>query len=204
MKELTKVFNGTPLQVEMLNDKEFMVNVSGIANKHGKKFSEFENRKSFKEYLKEVEKSLPLNSILIDKEIHNKTMIHSKILIEFARWLSPEFAVWCNEFIYDYLTSNKEAEIAQLKAEKKLCKVENGFSSIRGVAQRSRYSESDISVFCESLGLIERKIKPTLVWNVPDTCEYDYLVTTKSKHSTPYVKVDDIIDLMDQLQNTEE
>jgi len=122
MKELTKIFNGSELNIEMINDIEFMINVSGVANKYGKKFSEFENRKSFKEYLSIVEKSLPLNTTLINKEIHNKTMIHNKILIEFARWLNVEFAVWCDDFIYSYLTEEKTKYISQLEEQ---CNIQN-------------------------------------------------------------------------------
>lgn len=50
-KELLKVFDNTVLPIEVINEKEFMINVSGITKKYGKNFTDWKNSKGINEYI---------------------------------------------------------------------------------------------------------------------------------------------------------
>ena len=201
MKELIKVFDGVELKVEMIDEESFYVNVSGISNKYGKKFSEWKNSKGTKEYLSEVEKSLSLKVDLIDETIHNKTLIHNKILVAFARWISPKFSVWCDNTIYDILTGTYKSQIAQLKAEKRLCRVSlDEYGTVRAAAQRSDYSEKEVRMFAKDHELIASEIVRTLVWRVSST---DVGLVRGGTKGTPEFHIPTLIDLLDQYYGKE-
>ncbi len=92
-----------------------------------KRASRWWNSKETKEYVK----------CLIDSDVHfcttdlfkserggvdgGKTVIHKRMIVNFARWLNPRFAIACDEFIMNEITKN------QLKAEEykmKACQLE--------------------------------------------------------------------------------
>ena len=199
MRELTQVFNDTLLNVESINEKEFMIDVSGIAKSHGKNITNWKESKRMKETLTKLEELGFSNSTLIKTEHGSGTMIHSKLLINFARFISVDFEMWCDEFILNYLTKSnkaKDIEIARLKAEKKLCMVtEDGYSSARGIAQRSRFSEHQVKTLAKDLGLVKQEIKDILFWRVID--EKKGLVRPDI-NKTPYYDVERFTDLLDQ------
>jgi len=124
MQELTKVFNGQPLRIEMIDEDkmEFWVDISGITKEHGKFIKDYEKRDRFKEMLKYGEKSV---SDVLLKSGHS-VKIHSSILINFASWLSIEFEVWANDFVFSYLTGKFEAEKNGLTSKVK--EIENKYS----------------------------------------------------------------------------
>jgi len=90
----------------------------------------------------------------------------------------------------------KNMEIERLKNERKLCMLTpDGFTSIRGVAQRSGYSEKDIRTMLVDMGGIANKVRKTLYWHVEKDLEG--LIQQKSEHSTPYVDYERMIELLD-------
>ena len=197
MKELTQVFNGTLLKVEAINDKEFMVDVSGIAKAYGKSIAKWKDTDRFKELAKIRKSTFKGNLTETRQGNGGYTKIHNSMLVSFARFISAEFEVWCDDFIYDYLTADKDAEIKKLKAEKKLATLrDDGTTSVRGIAQRSEYTEKQIRVFAESLGLIKKEIKDTLYWKVQD--EKNGLVSADSEFGTPYFDLDRMVGLLAQ------
>jgi len=200
MKELVKVFNEAVLPIEVINEKEFMIDVSGIAKSHGKNFTHWRKSKGVKEYLSALQKCNAVKRTLINTTIVGKTLIHNSLLIIFARWISPEFAIWCDNIIYEMLTASKEEEIKLLKSEKKLCMIDSdGYSSIRGIAQRTDYTESQIQEFFVKLGAIEDSIRPTRYWHMKNDC--NGLLKTRGEFQTPYIKFDSAINLLKQYYN---
>lgn len=96
------------------------------------------------------------------------------------------------------LLIEKDVEIAKMKEEKKLCILTpEGFSSCRGIAQRSKYSEKQVRDFAEKHKLIESKVKATLYWNVITS---EPLVEEGPK-GTPYYNLEAMVDVMDQYYN---
>jgi len=197
MNELIKVFDDAVLPIEVINEKEFMVNVSGIANKYGKRFKDWKDSARVSELLKIRENSHNLKQTELILISGNTQKVHNSMLVSFARFISPEFEVWCDDTIYEILTESKDKEIKRLKEERKLCMVDaNGYSSIRGIAQRSDYTESQIQRFFVKLGAIEDSIRPTKYWYMKD--DNNGLLMSRGEFQTPYIKLDKAIRLLDQ------
>lgn len=79
-----------------------MVNATQMANKFGKKAKDWLKTQQSKEFLKSLSegKKIP-SSDLVQVMYGNSggTWMHEDVAIEFARWLSPMFAIWCNDRI---------------------------------------------------------------------------------------------------------
>lgn len=79
-----------------------MVNATQMANKFGKKAKDWLKTQQSKEFLKSLSegKNIP-SSDLVQVMYGNSggTWMHEDVAIEFARWLSPMFAIWCNDRI---------------------------------------------------------------------------------------------------------
>ena len=89
-----------------------MVNATQMASKFGKKpakWLELPSTSAFLTSLAEVRKS-DIESTTLIKTVKGgasgggATWMHEDVAIEFARWLSPKFAIWCNDRIKELLT----------------------------------------------------------------------------------------------------
>ena len=82
-----------------------MVNATEMARSFGKrpsKWLELPSSKEFMETLKTVRKSDNLIKTIDGR--NGGTWMHEDVALEFARWLSPKFAIWCNDRIKELLT----------------------------------------------------------------------------------------------------
>ncbi len=205
VQELTKMFNDTILPVEVINEKEFMIDITGIAKSKGKKISEWVEGKRTKELLKlKVDKSTFKGNLIQTKQGKGGyTKIHNSMLISFARFISVEFEDWCDETIYQILTESKDKEIAKLKAEKKLCTIrDDGTTSTRGLAQRTKYTEAEIKTCFKELGGIKQEIRDTLFWSVKDPLKG--IIVKDSEFGSPYFDYTRAIMILDQFYSEEE
>lgn len=107
MKELTKVFGDTPINVEKINEELFF-DISGIAKRYKKQFSHWENLESTKEYLRLLKDTYELQLSKTILKIGNDVKIHRRLLVKFARWINPKFELWCDEIIYSIAIGEKE------------------------------------------------------------------------------------------------
>ena len=140
-KDLTKVFNGEPLKIEMIDGTdEFMVDISGIATKNNVSITNWSDsratllrravvekwnvgdddpRKMSKKELLSVKNSLrkkanSTESRALVEVLHGDngcTKIHNSMLVSFARFLSVDFEIWCDNLVYDLLTGKKQLEL---------------------------------------------------------------------------------------------
>lgn len=80
-----------------------MVNATEMAKAFGKHPKDWLVNKQAKEYIKvySTVRRIPLTELVRVKRGGNNqgTWLHSDLAIEFARWLSPEFSIWCNDII---------------------------------------------------------------------------------------------------------
>lgn len=87
------------------------MNATEIAEKFGKRVSNWTRLDSTKEYIKalKIRYSDVSNGFIMVHQggVAQGTWIHEKLAIEFARWLNPSFAVWCDEKIEELLTTGK-------------------------------------------------------------------------------------------------
>ena len=80
-----------------------VVNATEMAKAFGKRPKDWLINKQAKEYISvySTVRGIPLTDLVIVKRGGNNqgTWLHSDLAIEFARWLSPEFSIWCNDII---------------------------------------------------------------------------------------------------------
>lgn len=101
-------YNGSPISFNM--GEVTMVNATQMAKPFGKrpaKWLELPSTKTFLDSLSDVRKS-DITSLLVtakgnSSQFEQGTWMHEDVALEFARWLSPEFAIWCNDRIKELM-----------------------------------------------------------------------------------------------------
>lgn len=124
-----------------------MVNATEMAKPFGKLVADWTRQKSTEEFLTSLSavRGIPISALIQSVKGGNSvqgTWMHEDVALEFARWLSPAFSIWCNDHIKELLTtgvttaSDDDAAIAhameilnrrleQAKAEKQLLEEKN-------------------------------------------------------------------------------
>lgn len=98
-------YNGSP--ITFLIGSSLMVNASQMGKSFGKSPKDFlktEQSKRFIEALSEVKKIHSSDLVRVIYGNGGGTWMHEDVALEFARWLSPVFAIWCNDRIKELLT----------------------------------------------------------------------------------------------------
>lgn len=99
-------YNGSP--ITFLKGDSVMVNATEMAKPFGKLAKDWLSNKSTKEFLSTLSavRIIPLTGLVEIKQGGNGeqgTWMHEDVALEFARWLSPAFAIWCNDRIKELL-----------------------------------------------------------------------------------------------------
>lgn len=84
------------------------VNATEMSKQFGKRPSKWLELPSAKEFLSTLQTIRKSDSLV--KTIEGKnggTWMHEDVAIEFARWLSPAFSIWCNDKIKELLTTGR-------------------------------------------------------------------------------------------------
>lgn len=99
-------YNDSNISFDTKNGK-VMVNATEMAKPFGKQPVFWINNQSTKDFLEELSKlrNLSLADLVVVTKGGNNpgTWMHEDIALEFARWLSPAFAIWCNDKIKELL-----------------------------------------------------------------------------------------------------
>ena len=103
-KEIEIIFSKTP-------DSSVYINATETAKIFNKTPKDWLKTKDTQNYIQEISKAHNLTYDALVKVIKGNysdkteqgTWIHKRIIIAFARWLSPEFAVWCDIVIEEIL-----------------------------------------------------------------------------------------------------
>lgn len=111
MSNLSKFnYNGSEITFDLGNG-EVMVNATEMAKVFGKKPNDFLRLKSTMEFIDayKVARGIPEADFsglidIVNGGAYFGTWMHEDVAIEFARWLSPEFSIWCNDRIKELLT----------------------------------------------------------------------------------------------------
>lgn len=121
-----RIFNYNGSNITFNRDDCVMVNATQMAKPFGKrpaKWLELPSTKEFLSKLTEVRKS-DIGFVRTEKGGNlggGGTWMHEDVALEFARWLSPEFAIWCNDRIKDLfrqgvaVTDSTEHLLAELR-----------------------------------------------------------------------------------------
>ena len=107
MNSQIKVFSYNGSNISFNKGDEVMVNATEMAKPFGKSPKDFlktEQTKRFIEALSEVKKILSSDLVRVVYGDNGGTWMHEDEAMEFARWLSPAFSIWCNDRIKELLT----------------------------------------------------------------------------------------------------
>lgn len=108
--DMGKVFtyNGAPITFSI--GSSVMVNATEMAKPFGKRPIDWLQNQQSKEFictLADVRKSTSADLVYVTKGGNDKTAqgtwMHEDVALEFARWLSPAFAIWCNDRIKELM-----------------------------------------------------------------------------------------------------
>lgn len=150
-------------QISFISGENVMINATQMAKPFGKFTKDWLSNKSTKEFLSTLSavRTIPLTGLVEVKQGGNGeqgTWMHEDVALEFARWLSPTFAIWCNDRIKELLKtgvttiSNDDEAIAyamqvlnkrleQTRQEKAMLKQQNNYltNEIKQVAPKVQY-----------------------------------------------------------------
>ena len=95
-------YNGSPISFQKGNS--VMVNATEMAKPFGKLAKDWLSNKSTKEFISTLSavRTIPLTDLVVVRQggnVEQGTWLHEDVAVEFARWLSPTFAIWCNDRI---------------------------------------------------------------------------------------------------------
>ena len=105
-------WNGSKISFE-LSRSGTMINATEMAKAFpGKLIADWNRLKSTKEFLNALSSvmGIPISQLIISRKGNTSlydqgTWMHEDVAIEFARWLNPMFAVWCNKKIKEILVN---------------------------------------------------------------------------------------------------
>ena len=162
--EMGKVFsyNGTPITFS--KGKDIMVNATEMAKPFKKNSTHWLRNQSSKDFINELaalRNRKGSDLVIIENGIG--CWMHEDVALEFARWLSPAFAIWCNDRIKELMTtgvatvSNDDEAIAyamgvlqkrleQARQEKVMLQQQNNYlvNEIKSQAPKIQYVDDVI------------------------------------------------------------
>ncbi|MCF0225227.1 MAG: phage antirepressor KilAC domain-containing protein [Fibrobacter sp.] len=101
----TQIFNYNNSPITFQRGEDVMVNATEMAKPFGKNVAHWLRNQSTKEFINELGALRNRKgSDLVIVENGVGAWMHEDVAIEFARWLSPAFAIWCNDRIKELLT----------------------------------------------------------------------------------------------------
>jgi hypothetical protein len=93
-------------------------NVTEVLKKYpGKRASEWYNSSRTQEYIKALSENVEnptINYMPTQVGRGGSTSVHKSLIIDFARWIDPKFAIKCDEFIYNRIYK-QERQINELQ-----------------------------------------------------------------------------------------
>lgn len=98
------VYNGCP--VTFSHGENIMVNATQMAKSFGRKpvdWLKTQSAKDFIEAFSEVKKIPSADLVKVIYGDNGGSWLHEGVAMEFARWLSPTFSIWCNDRIKELL-----------------------------------------------------------------------------------------------------
>lgn len=98
-----QVFNYQGNQITFLNEGDVKINATEMARPFNKRPAKWLELPSTKDFLNELAAIRKSDRLLIETVNGVGTWMHEDVAIEFARWLHPAFAIWCNDRIKELM-----------------------------------------------------------------------------------------------------
>lgn len=112
MNGLSRIFNYKGNEITFSKGDNVMVNATEMAkpfNKVPKDWLRTKQTQEFINSLSDVRQICPTQLVDVHQgnssSFEQGTWMHEDVALEFARWLSPAFAIWCNDRIKELLTT---------------------------------------------------------------------------------------------------
>lgn len=86
-----------------------MVNATEMAKSFGKAAKDWlktQQSRDFISAVSEVKKILSVDLVRVTYGDNGGTWMHEDVALEFARWLSPRFAIWCNDRVKELISKS--------------------------------------------------------------------------------------------------
>lgn len=93
-------------EISFMSGNNVMINATQMAkpfNRSPKDFLKTDQTKRYIDTLSEVRKILSSELVKVVYGDNGGTWMHEDVALEFARWLNPAFAIWCNDRIKELL-----------------------------------------------------------------------------------------------------
>lgn len=145
-------YHGNPISFH--KGDNLMVNATQMAkpfNKSPKDFLKTEQSKRFIEALSEVKKILSSDLVKVTYGNNGGTWMHEDVALEFARWLSPAFAIWCNDRIKELLM---KGTVSTRTTQTDYTCTENTHGSVDNLSGLLTEIEEELS---ESISMLQHK-----------------------------------------------
>ena len=121
-------YEGSPVWFK--TGENTMINATQMAKPFGKKPNKWLELPSTDEFLKTLQAIRKSDRSELIQTINGVgTWMHEDVALEFARWLSPMFAIWCNDRIKEILLEKANANMQKPSEEKE--QIENLKESIK-------------------------------------------------------------------------
>lgn len=102
---ITRAWNGTPISRRTTDG---YVNATAMAKANGKQWSHYRETDRANTYLEALSRNTGIRvaDLYIAKQGEG-TWIHPRLAVDFARWISPEFAVWMDGWFLESLAAQQ-------------------------------------------------------------------------------------------------
>ena len=99
------IFNYNNQVITRRNDG--FVNLTQMCQANGKRLDHWKALKATNAYIAELQVNYPESRVVYSEEgVNGGTWGHPSLAINLARWISPEFAVWCDGHIFNLMSGN--------------------------------------------------------------------------------------------------
>ena len=82
------------------------INLTQMCQANGKRLDNWTRLKQTQDYMKVLGNSLTSEVVYSEEGVNGGTWGHPSLAINLARWISPEFAVWCDGHIFNLMSGN--------------------------------------------------------------------------------------------------
>lgn len=111
-KVLARVYEHEGKSVEILFSETIYFNATVAGKVFGKSPKDWLRTNETKEYILAVGRKCLLHENQLVRKVNGSdaagTWFHQKLIVPYGRWLNPDFAVWCDEIIFDLMTGQSK------------------------------------------------------------------------------------------------
>lgn len=118
-------FNGSVIQ---RRDDGF-ISLTQMCRANGKRLDKWRKSKSTIDYIQVLQENYPQTGVVYAEEgVNGGTWGHPSLAINLARWISPEFAIWCDAHIFNLMSTGQTSldidPVEEMKLKIELAKLE--------------------------------------------------------------------------------